>query len=196
MQTIKQSESTAGRRTVYFTAQNSADSTAHTAALSGADLQISKAGGATANSAGTATHIGGGLYAYAFTATEVDTIGPVSIRISKAGVFGDCYVYQVVSFDPYNSASLGLSNVDVATSTRLATGTYAAPETLLTYASGVESGLTLQGALRLVLSGVAGRRLGLGTGTEAFRDYGNTKTRVSMSLDTLGNTTSVTYDAS
>ena len=44
MQTIKQSESTAGRRTVYFTAQNTADDSAYTSTLSGADIQVSKAG--------------------------------------------------------------------------------------------------------------------------------------------------------
>ena len=198
MNLIKLNESTAARRVVYFFAadDDSADAYAPQTGLtfSASELKVSKGGAAEANSAGSASEIGGGWYAYTFTAGEVDTLGPVLLRTAKTDTYTDGTLVHVVAFDPYSATSLGLSNVDAAISTRLAATSYAAPSTLLTEASGVETGLTLQGALRLILSVGPGRRSGVGTGTELFRDYGNTKTRVTMVFDANGNTTSVTYD--
>lgn len=193
---IQQSEATAARRTVYFTAVNTADDSAYTSTLSGADIKISKAGGAEASSAGTATHIATGLFKYEFTTGEVDTLGEVSLRLAKTGVYNDVRSVNVVAFDPYDTAGLGLTNLDATVSTRLASASYAAPSALLTEASGVETGLTLQGALRLILAATSGRRSGVNTGVELMRDYGNSKTRISMTFDASGNTTDVTYDAS
>lgn len=193
---IQQSESTAARRTVYFTAVNTADDSAYTSTLSGADIRISKAGAAEADSAGTATHIATGLFKYELTAAECDTLGEVSIRLAKTGVYNDVRVVNVVAFDPYDTAGLGLTNLDATVSTRLASASYAAPSTLLTSTSGVETDLTLQGAIRLILAAVAGRRSGVNTGVELMRDFGNSKTRISMTFDASGNTTDVTYDAS
>lgn len=193
---IQQSEATAARRTVYFTAVNTADDTAYTSTLSGADVRISKAGAAEANSAGAATHIATGLFKYEFTTGEVDTLGEVSVRLAKTGVYNDVRVVNVVAFDPYDTAGLGLTNLDATVSTRLASASYAAPSALLTEASGVETGLTLQGALRLILAAVAGRRSGVNTGVELMRDHVNSKTRITMTFDSGGNSTDVTYDAS
>ena len=193
---IRQSEATAARRTIYFTAVSSADDSAYTSTLSGADIRISKAGAAEANSAGTATHIATGLFKYEFTTGEVDTLGEVSVRLAKTGVYNDVRVVNVVAFNPYDTAGLGLTNLDATVSTRLASASYAAPSSLLTDASGVETGLTLQGALRLILAATSGRRSGVNTGVELMRDYGNSKTRISMTFDSSGNTTDVTYDAS
>lgn len=195
MQAIKQSESTAARRTIHFQAINTADESAYTSTLSGADLKILKNDGTEADSAGTATHEGGGRFSYVFTAGEVDTYGIVSVRINKSGVYSDVFPAQVVAYDPYSPSSLGLTNLDASVASRLASSSYAAPSTLLTSSDGVETGLTLQGALRLIVAGMAGRRSGIGTGTELYRDYGNSKTRLTMVFDANGNTTSVTYDA-
>ncbi len=194
MQFIKQSEATAARRTVLIgPLANTADDSAYTSTLSGADLRISKAGAAEANSAGTATHIANGLFSYAFTTGEVDTLGALSIRVAKSGVYGDVFVRQVVAFDPYDSAGMGLSRIDVATSTRLAATDYSAPETILSYASGIDTGLTLKSAMQAVFAMSAGRRAGVNTGTETFRNYGNTGNTVAMTFDSAGNTTAITY---
>ena len=192
---IQQSEATAARRTVYFTAVNTADDTAYTSTLSGADVRISKAGAAEANSAGAATHIATGLFKYEFTTGEVDTLGEVSVRLAKTGVYNDVRVVNVVAFDPYDTAGLGLTNLDATVSTRLASASYEAPAALLTEADGVETDLTLQGALRVILAAVAGRRSGVNTGVELMRDFGNSKSRITMTFDSSGNTTAVTYDA-
>lgn len=195
MQLIKQSEATAVRRTVLIgPLANTADDSAHTGTLSGADIRVSKGGAAEANSAGTATHIANGLYSYAFLASEVDTLGPISLRIAKTGVYGDIFVFQVAAIDPYDSTSFGLSRVDVAMSTRLAAADYEDSEALFSLADGVETSLTLRAALRLVVAAVAGRRIGVTTGTEIYRDYNNTKNRITHVDDGTGDTTSVTYD--
>ncbi len=194
MQLIKQSETAAARRTIFIGPLANTDDSPYTSSLSAADLRISKAGAAEANSAGTATHIANGLFKYEFTTGECDTFGPLSARVAKAGLYGDVFVTQVVAFDPYAATSLGLSNLDATISSRLSSSNYAAPTTLLTDADGVETGLTLRDALRIVLASAAGRRSGIGTGTELYRDFGNTKSRITMVFDGNGNTTSVTYD--
>jgi len=200
MNLIKLSEATAARRVVYFfaadddAAQEYAPQTGLT--FSAAELKVSKGGAAEANSAGSVSEIGGGWYAYTFTAGEVDTLGPVLLRTAKTDTYTDGTLVHVVAFDPYAVAGLGLTNLDTEVSSRLASASYEAPSALLTEASGVETGLTLQGALRLILSSVAGRRSGVNTGVELMRDYGNSKTRISMTFDSSGNTTDVTYDAS
>jgi hypothetical protein len=196
---VKLSESTAARRRVWFFCadDDSADAYAAKTGLtfSASELKVSKASVSEANAAGAATEVGGGWYMYEFTADEVDTLGVACVRVVKTDVYSEMAHVMVVAFDPFASAGLGLTNLDAATSTRLASASYSAPTALLTEASGVESGLTLQGALRLILSATAGRRSGVGSGTELFRDYGNAKSRVTMVFDSNGNTTSVTYDA-
>lgn len=61
----------------------------------GFTLQISKAGGAFANSAGTKAEIGLGWYSYTSTSGEADTYGPVSIVVTGAGVVQQNLEYVV-----------------------------------------------------------------------------------------------------
>lgn len=49
-------------------------------------LQLSKAGGAFAASAGTKAEIGSGWYSFLSTINESNTVGPVAIKITGAGV--------------------------------------------------------------------------------------------------------------
>jgi hypothetical protein len=196
MQFIKQSETTAVRRTILIgPLANTADDSAHTAAVSGADLRISKAGAAEANSAGTATHIANGLYSYVFTVGEADTLGAVSVRVAKTGVYGDIFVAQVIALDLYDAAAAGIGNLDVSVSTRLPTTTYEGADALLDKAAGVETGVTMRGALRLMLAVLAGKVSGAGTGTEIFRNaVDDSKARVTSVVDSSGNRTTVTTD--
>lgn len=62
---------------------------------SGFTLQISKAGGAFANSAGTKAEIGSGWYSYVSTAGEANTYGEVSIKITGAGIVQQNLSYVV-----------------------------------------------------------------------------------------------------
>lgn len=192
---IQQSEATAARRTVYFTAVNTADDSAYTSTLSGADIRISKAGAAEADSAGTATHIATGLFKYEFTAGEVDTLGETSLRLAKTGVYNDVRVVNVVPFDPYDVAGLGLTNMDATVSSRLSSASYQDVDDWLDATSTVETNVSLRAALRMMLAVLAGRVTGAGTGTEVFRAaVSDTEARVTVSVDANGNRTSITYD--
>ena len=61
-------------------------------------------------------------------------------------------------------------------------------------ASGIEAGLTMRGALRLMASVLVGKLSGAGTGTETFRNPVDTKARVVAAVDPSGNRTAITTD--
>ena len=190
---IKQSESTAARRTIYFTAVET-DDTSYESTLSGADIRISKAGGSEANSLGTATHIATGLFKYVFDTTEVDTVGEVSVRLAKSGVYNDVRVVNIVAFDPYSATSLGLTNLDATVSSRVAAADYEAIDDWLDSADSVETGLTLRGFFRLAGAVLFGKSAGAGSGTETFRSaVADGKVRVTSTISS-NNRTAVTTD--
>lgn len=58
-------------------------------------LQISKAGGAFAASAGTKAEIGSGWYKYLSTTGEADTVGPVAIKVTHASTIQQNLEYVV-----------------------------------------------------------------------------------------------------
>jgi hypothetical protein len=58
----------------------------------------------------------------------------------------------------------------------------------------VENGLSLQEAIQVILSVVAGKSTGGGTSSVAFRDLGDSKNRVAATVDTNGNRTAITLD--
>lgn len=191
---IKQNEATGARRTVYFTAVNTADDSAYTGALSGADIRVSKSGGAEANSLGTATHIATGLFKYELTTGECDTVGEVSLRLAKSGVYNDVRVVNIVAFDPYSATSLGLTNLDATVSSNSPENAAAG---LLDLADSIETGLTVRQALRAVLAGAIGKISGAGTSTVSARAaVSDTKVRVTATVDAVGNRTSVSSDLS
>ena len=66
---------------------------------------------------------------------------------------------------------------------------------ILDLASGVETSLTVRQALRLILAASAGRLSGAATATIVIRNVGNTKDRITATVDADGNRTAVTTDA-
>lgn len=66
---------------------------------------------------------------------------------------------------------------------------------LLDLAAGVETGLTVREHLRLAASALFGKASGLGTATATFRDFADTKARLTVTVDADGNRTAFTYDA-
>jgi hypothetical protein len=195
MHLIRQSESTAARRRVVFALVASADGFTPVtgATFVAGELLVSKNGATEANAAGTtaATQIGGGLYYLELSAAEVDTFGFVTVRVNKSGSRGAVVAVQVVAFDPYSVASLGLSNLANPVLAAAATG-----DALLDRTDGVEAGLTVRQALRVIGATVAGRRTGGGTTTEVYRNaVADTKARVTANnIDANGNPTTITYD--
>lgn len=61
----------------------------------GFTLQISKAGGAFAGSAGTKAEISNGWYSYLSTAGEADTVGEVAIKVTHASIIQQNLAYTV-----------------------------------------------------------------------------------------------------
>lgn len=118
MQLIKNNESTASKRTIQFDMFQT-DGVTPQAGLtfSVSEIQIST-GGAQTNSAGSVTEIGNGSYAYIFTQAECTTNGMLSLRTNKPGYAIGVANAQIVPFDPYDAAALGLSRLDAAITTR------------------------------------------------------------------------------
>jgi hypothetical protein len=200
MQQVLLNEATAARRRIplFLFDDDAADDFAPKTGLtfSASEILISKNGATEVNSAGSVVEIAGGGYYYQATQAELDTVGFFSVRPNKTDVYGSPSVVQIIALNLYDAAAAGMTNLDAVISTRLASASYAAPTALLTSTDGVETGLTLQGALRLMVASVAGRRSGVNTGVELMRDYANSKTRITMTFDSNGNTTAVTYDPS
>lgn len=59
----------------------------------------------------------------------------------------------------------------------------------------IESGFTAAEILKLIAAVTAGKVSGGGTGTEVFRDLGDTKDRITATVDSSGNRTAITRDA-
>lgn len=87
-------------------------------------------------------------------------------------------------------------NTDVLDAAALATG--AANEiadALLDRTSGVETGLTFRQWLRLAASALFNKSSGLETTTAVYRDFADTKARITATVDVDGNRSAVTTDA-
>jgi hypothetical protein len=67
-------------------------------------------------------------------------------------------------------------------------------DTILDRAAGVETGITLRQALRLILAAVAGPLSGADTSSVSIKAADNSKTRIVASVDAVGNRTSVSLD--
>lgn len=112
MKFFKLNETTAARRRILFYMVDATDGSTPETGLTFAasDIKISKNNAAEANSAGTVTEIGGGVYSYEATAGEVDTLGDLSVRCTKAGTARQFPAAgQVLSADLYDAVRLGLT---------------------------------------------------------------------------------------
>jgi hypothetical protein len=67
---------------------------------------------------------------------------------------------------------------------------------VLTLANGVETGFTLRDVLRLMAAVLLGEAVGAETNQIIFRDVGDTKTRVTATVDPYGNRKEVVVDPS
>ena len=210
MQLIKVNESAAARRRIPFVLVDDTDGKTPEVGItfSGAEIKVSKNGADEVSFAGTVTEVapsGGGVYYYLPDATEIDTVGFLSVRVTKTGVRTFNSVCEVVSFDPYDSVALGLSRIDAAITTRLASGNvtlggYAAgqdPATLLlenpsnkleTDAGGrVNIGLILDDATAATLLRLALRTETEITATGGSQDVPLSRTNITCDLTGVSN---------
>jgi hypothetical protein len=84
----------------------------------------------------------------------------------------------------WNASGRTLTSIDT---TAIATG-------ILDAVNGIETGITLREAMRLMTAVLVGRVSGAETATITFRDINNTKNRVVATGDNSGNRTSITID--
>lgn len=96
---------------------------------------------------------------------------------------------------------LTASNLDATVSSRLASASYTSPPSAAAIAAAVwattiETGYTALQLLRLYASILLSKISGAATVTNTFRDINDTKDRVTATVDSSGNRTSITLDAS
>lgn len=103
------SEATAAQRRVPIHLVDATDGITPETGEATGQPQISKNGGAFANTTATLTAIGNGAYYVELTATELNTVGFIVVRFKSANTAEAQVVGQVVSFDPYDAVRAGLT---------------------------------------------------------------------------------------
>lgn len=177
MTLIKQNETVNARKHIPMKLVDATDgfTPETTLTIASSEIKISKAGGIEANSAGTVIEIGGGVYVYQPTDAEVNTLGQLLVRVTKTGVRDAVFTAQVVAFDPFTDI----------------------PTSIFDSSNGIETGLTFRQAIRLAMAVLAGKVSGAGTNTEVFRNaVADSKARVTVTVDTSGNRSAISYDGS
>ncbi len=194
---LQQSESTSSLRRVPIACVDATDGYTPETGLSfsAGEIKLSKNGATEVNHGGSVVEVAGGMYYYEATSGELDTLGTFSVRVNKSGVRGAITAVQVVPWDPYDAAAQGMTNINATMSSRLAASAYENTDAFLDKSNALETGVTVRGAMRLILAVLGGKLSGAGTGTEVFRNaVADSKARVTASVDTSGNRTSITTD--
>lgn len=141
------------------------------------DIQISKAGGAFAQTSAnpTTTHDADGWYQCPLTTTDTGTVGALTVQIAMAGALPVWKDFMVVPANVYDSLIGGSDtlNADVL-------------------ALAYEGSETIQEFLRLARAVLLGKSSG---GGAVYRDAADSKARVTATLDGSGNRTAVSTDA-
>lgn len=87
------------------------------------DLTLSKNGGAFVAPSGTLTYINNGWFKYVPASGDVDTYGDLVLHATGTGADPMDLRRQVVAFDPFDAALLGLTNVATETTAQGTSGT-------------------------------------------------------------------------
>lgn len=124
---------------------------------------------------------GAQLYSYTASVASLGSPGRVRVRVHDDGAADD-HVIAVQETYVDGGNELG---VDANVSNGI-----------LDTANGVETGYTVRQALRLIVSALAAKLSGAATSTVTIRDIGDTKARITATVDADGNRTAVTLDAS
>lgn len=103
------SEATAARRRFPLYLVDATDGITPETGESAGQPQISKAGGAWANTTATLTAIGNGAYYVELTATELNTLGMIQVRYKSANTAEFNMDGEVVAIDIHDTVRLGLT---------------------------------------------------------------------------------------
>ena len=159
--------------------------------ISQADIRLSKNGGAFAQSNNTAgaTHNENGYYDVPLNATDANTLGTLRVAVSKSGALPVWQDFMVVPANVWDSMfGSAVLNVNVSTMSS------AAVDVILD--DPVEGSFTMRQLLRLMAAALFGKASGGGTATITFRDLGDSKDRITATVTSNGNRTTVVLDAS
>jgi hypothetical protein len=157
-----QSEATAARRNISFYAASATDGfTAVTSGITSPTITIYKNGTGTAVTpvSPTVTHLTGGLWSYQLAATDIDTVGMVSVTIAHASIRTVHLIGHVYSGDAFNSPTTAQTGyLDAAISTRMATYSQPAGFLSATFPGGTIANTTniTGGTITTVSGNVAG----------------------------------------
>ena len=159
--------------------------------ISQADIRISKNGGAFAQSNNTAgaTHNENGYYDVPLNTTDTNTLGTLRVAVSKSGALPVWQDFMVVPANVWDSM-FGASTLNV----NVATMSSGAVDSILD--DPVEGSYTMRQLLRLMASALLGKASGGGTATITFRDLGDSKDRITATVTSNGNRTTVVLDGS
>lgn len=126
-----------------------------------------------------------GYYKLQLTSSETNN-DYIVLRLVPSGVSGKPVILQInTRYSPLSDTS-GYVTVSALTSSAI--------NNLLDSASAIEPNITMRGALRLMLSALAGVLTGAASGRIEVRNTANTKTRITAEVDPLGNRINVLYD--
>jgi hypothetical protein len=92
----------------------------HVTAVTGVSpmVTLGKNGGSFSVPAGEITEIGDGWYKVAGNATDTNTLGSLTLHATATGADPVDMMHEIVAFNPQSAVNLGLSNLDVAVSSR------------------------------------------------------------------------------
>ncbi len=130
-------------------------------------------------------HVAAGTFGEGVASVQGNVTGSVGSVVGDTPQTGDCF------------ARLGApAGVSIAADIAAVPTAAANADALLDRTNGVETGLTLRQCLRLVSAALFGKLSGAATTTVAIRDFGDTKNRISATVDADGNRAAVVTDAS
>jgi hypothetical protein len=206
---LLQSEATAARRRVYFHLVDATDGMTPETGEAAGQPQLSKNGGAWANTSATLSAIGNGRYYVELTAGELDTLGAAQLRYKSANTAEAVASVQVVAFDVFAAASAAPSAATIADAvwdealsghtTAGTGGKFLGDLTTATIATAVwnfvvDGAYTAKEYYRCMASALFGKLTGASSTSITIRDIGDTKNRITATVDSFGNRTSVTLD--
>lgn len=129
----------------------------------------------------------------AFLDTEVAAIlAAVDTEVAAIKTKTDSLTFTTAN--RVDSQVYGMESGTVTASALAADAANEAADALLDRTAGIETGMTLRQALRVVLAATAGKATGLAGNTVTYRDTNDTVDRITAAVDDVGNRTSVTLN--
>ena len=147
------------------------------------------------NEASSLTHDELGVYDCDLDTTDTGTLGRLRLDIQESGAAPVWHEYMVLPANTYDSLVSGSDYLQ--TDAHQVEGSDATDQIGDAVADEVfEGSLTMRHILRIVLSALAGKSNGGGTGTINFRNNADSGNRITATVDANGNRTAISVSGS